>query len=366
MVLATKWKKYRGKLDKKFKILSIDGGGIRGVFPAKYLACVEEELERQGKSGQLCDHFDLICGTSTGGIIALGLALGVPASKMLSLYQANAKDIFPWYKWVIFARLYGRKRLEALLRETFNEHHNGEGDPRIADLKTRVCITGYDLEAPKPKVYKTPHHPEGKYFTDLHRHLYQVALSTGAAPTYFSPYRGTYNPIDSETVEQIPLTVDGGVFANNPTLIGILEAHRGLGVKLEDLEVVSLGTGEDEFSETDTRRFWKFRIPRLWGRAYWIWKTRILSLLMQSASQHINDMCIIMSGGTGADKNSVFPYHRIQTKLDNGLQMALDSTDGRKIQALVNKAYSQYQDNGTTIIQAITGTPRWGGYSQTD
>jgi hypothetical protein len=285
---------------------------------------------------------------------------------MLSLYQDNVEEIFPRLKWFFVKRQYGRQRLEELVRSTFNEYHDGEGDPRIADLNTRVCITGYDLEAPKPKVYKTPHHPQGLYTIDKHRYLYQVALSTGAAPTYFSPYRGMYTPEGSETSEQIPLTVDGGMFANNPTLIGILEANRGMGRDLSELEVVSLGTGEDEFSETDTTELLGVRIPRLWGTLYWIRKKRIINLLMQAASQHINDMCTIMSGGTGADKNKVFPYHRIQTKLDNGLRMALDSTDERKIQALIKKAHSQYQDNGTTIIQAITGTPRWGGYSKTD
>lgn len=71
-----------------FKILSIDGGGIRGIIPAKILSLIEEKLNQEGKENQICDYFDLICGTSTGGIIAIGLALGMRASDILSLYKA--------------------------------------------------------------------------------------------------------------------------------------------------------------------------------------------------------------------------------------------------------------------------------------
>jgi patatin-like phospholipase/acyl hydrolase len=81
-------------MEKKFKILSIDGGGIRGIFPAQYLACLEARLEEENKSGKLCDHFDLICGTSTGGIIALGLGLGMKSNEMVELYENHRKDIF--------------------------------------------------------------------------------------------------------------------------------------------------------------------------------------------------------------------------------------------------------------------------------
>lgn len=78
-----------------FKILSIDGGGIRGIIPAKILALAEQELQRTGQANRICDYFDLICGTSTGGIIAIGLALGMPASEILSLYRDHAREIFP-------------------------------------------------------------------------------------------------------------------------------------------------------------------------------------------------------------------------------------------------------------------------------
>ena len=82
-------------MNEKFKILSIDGGGMRGIIPAKILCELEEELQRrEGPEARLCDYFDLICGTSTGGIIAIGLALGMSAKEMLNLYVAHGKEIF--------------------------------------------------------------------------------------------------------------------------------------------------------------------------------------------------------------------------------------------------------------------------------
>ena len=79
-----------------FKILSIDGGGIRGVIPAKILCDLEEEaIKKDGPEARLCDYFDLVCGTSTGGIIAIGIALGMTANEILNLYMKNAPIIFP-------------------------------------------------------------------------------------------------------------------------------------------------------------------------------------------------------------------------------------------------------------------------------
>ncbi len=347
---------------KKFKILSIDGGGIRGVFPAKYLSNIETRLKEEGYSGKIYEHFDLICGTSTGGILALGLALGIPSNELLSLYFENSKKIFPRSINFLLRRKYSRKSLDKLIKEKFKNAFDGKSNPRIKDLKTRVCITGYDIENATPKVYKTPH--SDKYKIDKHRLVYQVALSTAAAPTYFSPFNGEYTIIDSETIETFPLTVDGGVFANNPTLIGIIEAHKGLNIPLEDIEVISIGTGTEVFSETNTKTILGVKYPNLWGSFYWINKVRILNLIMQAQSQHIHNLCEILSGGTGEVKKEIFPYKRIQITLDKNLKIAMDTTQKGKLQALVNKAQSEFQNNGSEIVNLITKHKKFGGYPQ--
>lgn len=350
-------------MGKKFKILSIDGGGIRGVFPSQFLAILEQRLgETEGQSNRICDHFDLISGTSTGGILALGLAYGIPASELKDLYVENRKAIFGWPNNKIFRRKYSRKNLESLIREKFKSVVKDEigYEPRLLDAKTRLCITGYDIENARPKVYKTPHKEE--YKIDLYRPAYQVALATGAAPTYFSPFKGQYTTFNSEDKVNFPLTVDGGVFSNNPTLIAIMEAHKGLGIDLADIEVVSIGTGSETYTESDTRTIFKIPIHRSWGPFYWMYKTRILNLMFQAQSQHIDDMCNIFSKGTGESDESVFPYHRIQTTLDENLKIAMDSTDLRKLDALINRATHEFQINGNAIEQLIMNNQRWGGF----
>lgn len=349
-------------MGKKFKILSIDGGGIRGVFPAQYIACLEQRLgETEGQSTRICDHFDLISGTSTGGILALGLALGIPASELKDLYVENRKVIFGWPNNKILRRKYSRKNLESLIREKFKSAMDDlEHEPLLLDAKTRLCITGYDIENACPKVFKTPHKVE--YKIDLYRPAYQVALATGAAPTFFSPFKGKYKTFNSADIVNFPLTVDGGVFSNNPTLIAIMEVHKGLGIDLANIEVVSIGTGTETYTESDSKTIFKIPIRRSWGAFYWMYKTRILNLMFQAQSQHIDDMCNIFSKGTGDSDERVFPYHRIQTNLDQNLKIAMDSSDLRKLEALINRATNEFQISGNKIEQLITNNQRWGGF----
>ena len=141
--------------NKPFKILSIDGGGIRGVFPAMLLSKLEARLQESGnKKTQIYQHFDLICGTSTGGILAIALALGIPAHELYKLYLENASKIFgskkSFWNQIKYAS-HERDVLEELIRKKFSSAFNGT-DPRLQDCKTHVCIPIYDLLLGKPSV----------------------------------------------------------------------------------------------------------------------------------------------------------------------------------------------------------------------
>lgn len=167
--------------NEKFKILSIDGGGMRGIIPAKILCELEEELQKKhGEEACLCDYFDLICGTSTGGIIAIGLALGISAKKMLNLYIEHGKEIFSTTLWqrARLRTLYNRDVLKAQLQKAYS-------DTRIDDCRTRICVPTYDLYEGRIHVLKTRHHEQ--YVRDYHIPAVDVALSTAAAPVYFTP-----------------------------------------------------------------------------------------------------------------------------------------------------------------------------------
>lgn len=207
------------------RILSIDGGGIKGIFPASFLAKIEEDT---GKS--IHEFFDLVIGTSTGGIIALALSLGIPAKKIEELYVKHGKEIFkprlfgrlPSFLGILFRSRYKNDNLKRLLIEIF-------GKSKIKDAKTLLCIPAIEHHKAKPKVYKTPHNH--RFHRDADEYMWKIALATSAAPTYFPAAC-----VDNEC------KIDGGLWANNPVMVGIMEAKFN-GYEPERIKLLSLGTG---------------------------------------------------------------------------------------------------------------------------
>ncbi|HEY4785696.1 MAG TPA: CBASS cGAMP-activated phospholipase [Bacteroidales bacterium] len=333
--------------NKPFKILSIDGGGIRGVFPAMFLTDLEAKLKADGKENwQIYQNFDLICGTSTGGIIAIALALGIPAKEIFELYLEKAKDIFGNKRNSISQLFYSshkRDVLESLIKEIFQDVNNGK-DPILKDCKTNICIPVFDLLEGKPSVLKKDHHP--RFTRDFHIPAYKAALATAAAPVYFDPYSSEYIDLYGNT-KQFKNKVDGGVFANNPTLLGIIEAQVALYQKTENLRVLSLGTGYQKFSDGAHRN--------KWGITYWInaKRKRIIELFMQAQSQQVEHLVQLLQNGIDKEKkeNPNFIYHRINVELDDSLNFEMDETDSEKLKALAQKASYQFHENATRIIE---------------
>ena len=209
-----------------YKILSIDGGGIKGIAPASLLANIEERTNKK-----IIDYFDLIVGTSTGGIIALGLGLGFTAREILSLYIDNGDKIFK--KQCFFKSLFGVRTpvynptaLRTLLTEKFKGKLLGQS-------KIRLVIPAFDIVNNTVCMFKTSHHP--RLQMDYTMQAKDVALSTAAAPYFFPPHK---------TVENRYL-VDGGVFANNPILVGVVEGLSMLEWPKEEIRVLSLGCSDD-------------------------------------------------------------------------------------------------------------------------
>lgn len=251
---------------KVFKILSIDGGGIKGLYSAAFLA----ELER-GLDKRVADYFDLICGTSTGGLIALGLASGKPASELMDLYYAQGNTIFPTsnntflrylqlkfihpFRQIFWRGKFSNKALRVQLEKVF-------GDKTLGDLQNLVCIPSYNLIKGMPRVFKFPH-KEGCFFKDKDIPIVDVALSTSAAPTYL--------PIHAYKEE---LYVDGGVWANNPSLCGLLEAilyFVGEGKEYDSIELLSIPTiSEPNGWTANTRR----------RRSFTGWQSKLIQTTM--------------------------------------------------------------------------------------
>jgi uncharacterized protein len=202
-------------LQKPFKILSIDGGGIKGLYSAIILEHLEEEFcKKNGTS--ISDYFDMICGTSTGGLIALALSVKTPACQISNFYRKRGKDIFPNHnkmqeltskiKQIAVRSKYKSKNLK-------DEIETILGDKTMSDSHNLLCIPTFNLTNSSPTVWKFPH-KEGKYTRDGKVRMLDVALSTSAAPTYF--------PIHE--IHPHGRFIDGGVWANNPTLCGVQEA----------------------------------------------------------------------------------------------------------------------------------------------
>lgn len=331
----------------KFKILSIDGGGIKGVFPAYYLMLIESELEKRndGKT-KIYHHFDLISGTSTGGIIALALSLGIPAKEIYQLYIDNVKAIFGHKKWFLSRLLYSahnRSFLESLVREKFKEYNNGV-DPRLKDAKTNVCIPVYDLVQGNPSVLKSPYHES--FTRDFHIPMYQAAMATAAAPTYFNPYSTSY--VDLNNIEKtFANKVDGGVMANNPTLVTFLEATKAFKASLSDLEILSIGTGHKKFSDIKARK--------KWGLHYWMLKNnrkRLIELFMQSQSQLVANYISLLHKGIDKREPENFVYDRVDVELNEATEIEMDESKVQLVRNFAELASIEYQHNRTRIVNS--------------
>jgi len=216
---------------KPFKILTIDGGGIKGLYSSKIL----EHLEDKYKCS-ISDYFDMICGTSTGGLIALALALKIPAKDVSKFYEDHGKKIFPKrtkfggiIRQSLWRGKYNDKALRAALQSIFQEK-------KIADSQNLLCIPSYSLTDARPWVFKYDHR-EGKLDRDNKALCVDVALATSAAPTYFP-----LSEIDYYDKKQF---IDGGVWANNPTVVGVIEALTyfvGQEKDFDSIEVLSVSS----------------------------------------------------------------------------------------------------------------------------
>lgn len=225
------------------RILSIDGGGIKGVFPAAFLAKLEE-----GLAEPIGRYFDLIAGTSTGGIIALALGAGYPARDVLRFYEQYGPRIFSNTGILASAKhfLSGKHKV-APLREALEEQFRGR---LLADSQIRLMIPAQNLETGRVHIFKTAHHP--RFQEDQKQRMVEVALSTCAAPTYFPTHR-------------IPGGVgliDGGIWANNPAGVAAVEAIGVLNWKRGEVDLLSISCTTSPMS-TDAAHRWSL------GRFYW-------------------------------------------------------------------------------------------------
>jgi patatin-like phospholipase/acyl hydrolase len=238
----------------RFQILSLDGGGIKGLFSAAVLAFLEED-----HGSHIADYFDLIVGTSTGGIIALALGMGMRPREIVRFYVQKGSNIFAAKPLSgikrFFRSKYDSNGLEGALKDCF-------GEKRLGDSIKRLVIPSYNIGEDDVYLFKTPHHERLK--RDYKVPVWKVALATSAAPTFFPACL---------KLDHIRL-VDGGVWANNPTMVGIVEAISMLDVPLSAIRVLSLGTTNAV----------KGRPKKLDRGGLWQWRTDAVDVIMRGQS----------------------------------------------------------------------------------
>ena len=306
------------------KVLSIDGGGIRGIIPAAVLADLERRLD-----APIAERFDLITGTSTGGIIALGLTApgedGKPANSaaaLVELYKSQGHKIFSRSVWHevravgnAMEEKYPASGVESVLQEYL-------GETRLKDALTEVFVTAYEIEDRIPWFFSSRDAAtrEGYDFA-----MWEVGRATSAAPTYFEPAR-----LPAQNDRGYWAFVDGGMFANNPALCGLTEAvsnyreqHEG---ESPDILLVSLGTGE-------LTRTIPYDKARYWGLVGWAHP--LLGVIFDGVSKTVDFQVAELCRVSDAPPQR---YYRMQVSLKGYGSDDLDDASGTNIAALERHA----------------------------
>ena len=284
-----------------FKVLAIDGGGIRGIIPALILQAIEQRTQRA-----ISDLFDMLAGTSTGGIIALGLAKpgdhGRPdksASDIVALYETQGMSIFPWslrealHVQAVAGPKYSADGVETTLQRYF-------GDVRLKDALKPVVIPSYDIEKQTPIFFKSE---RARANADSDFLMREVARATSAAPTYFPPEKiNTADPL------QYYALIDGGVIANNPAMCAYAEAIK---MGHPDVVMVSIGTGE-------LRHQIKYNDATRWGQLEWA--QPIIDIALQGSSATVDyqlQQLLAVDGDQQAYFRLQLPLTADATEMDN-------------------------------------------------
>jgi patatin-like phospholipase/acyl hydrolase len=299
---------------KKRFILSIDGGGVRGLIPLRILESLESRLLHRGITQPVHELFDLMAGTSTGGLIAAGLSAPRPGgnkgeaaatiSELRTFYERDAREVFSYSLSARLARAftnplglfdetYDARPLEKILKEQF-------GWTSMASGLCKLVLTAYDIEQRKAVFMTNGLEQNGSRPDDYY--FWQAVRATTAAPSYFEPAK-----IENLTRKREEPMVDGGVFMNDPTIAAYLEARK-LGWDTEELVIISLGTGRAQ------ERTFSYQEAVGWGALGWMQPSKgvpILSIFSdgqtQTASYQANHLFKELPNVT---------YHRIEGELE--------------------------------------------------
>jgi len=313
----------------KFRILSLDGGGLRGLAQLIILKRIEDLTGKR-----IYELFDLIVGTSTGGILACGLTAaknGKPVltiDKLIDLYYKDGFKIFPTKDTYLKKlwrgiRVVGKSKWD--VDGLKSQLQNYFGDIRLSETIKPIIVTSYDVENNEIVMFKTRRCNEWNY--DLS--LVDVGLSTSAAPSYFPPHQLNWLGVDR-------VLIDGGVYINNPTMAAVAETLRYKygreDITIEDLQILSLGTGV--FSEKIKED------SKSWGILKW--GKNITRVMMQSTSKSVEYECEQMP----FDK-----YLRLQFILEEEEYIEMDDSRKSTLRELISYVNNQILNKSMNEIE---------------
>jgi patatin-like phospholipase/acyl hydrolase len=288
------------------KILSIDGGGIKGTYSAAFLAGLEERFGRS-----IADCFDLIAGTSTGGILALALAARLPAREIVAFYKKWGPKIFPTkftFRYTLRSLLFS-KYSNASLTDAFREVFK---DLKLKDLgghakPVALCVPSINAITGNPWVFKSQHDPN--LSRDLDYFLWEVALATSAAPVYFPmakvgiPNSTTYN-----------LFVDGGLWANNPSMVALVEAVAYMKVPLHDISLLSVGNIKSKTT---------FRSDSILRKGASLWREKVINLTLETQAASVHHQMDLLFRNLALSSS----YIRVEEPVTSETQLCLTRMD---------------------------------------
>lgn len=326
---------------KKYKILSIDGGGIRGILPAVILQEMERRLRERtsNENERISDYFDMIAGTSAGGMLACSMLYKHDGKKMdcstaVSLFESGGPRIFKknGFNQIrrIFDSMYPAKNIEAVLAEVF-------GDSQLSESDTEGLITAYDITDREAVLFDTS---SAKRDQNRDYRLADIARATSAAPTYFPVAEVTSMGGTDKCL------VDGGIYANDPSLCAIVEAKKKIwketnrAPKIHDMYVVSIGTGR-------VSKSYLYEKAKGWGLISWA--LPVIDILQSSGAEVIS----YQVGKLFEAEECLDQYIRLTPEIGDASE-EMDDGSVKNIEALKASAEKYIQEHSADLDKIVS------------
>ncbi|MHC5594529.1 MAG: patatin-like phospholipase family protein [Nostoc sp.] len=357
-----------------FRILALDGGGIRGIIAARILQQVEQEIRNQGKGNFLHEYFDLVAGTSTGSMLTGGIAIGNESDELIKMYLDRGKDIFPTdrkdrYKNfppiiksildVLSPPKYSHDGITTVLKDAYKS-------TRMKDIeKPIILILAYDTLY-RNTTFFTNCHPDigDRWYDDCY--LWEICTASASAPTFFPPYK--LEPVDKEKFGDWEFPhIDGGVSANNPSLAAlslvmrisqssvspaIKQKYKLENLRLEDISILSIGTGQ-------TGEPCQYQQISKW-RGF-DWAKNLTNIFMEPTSEIATTICRQIMGGYDSKR-----YLRLQFDLNETFKPKPKETykdprivlppEDRKNRFTGEKVNQEIDNTNSEILQQLIDT----------